>query len=612
MIKKDSEAPMQRYKTPSCFVLLLIVCSLLLCAFLPGCAKNRSSGNPPSKEPESLTDMQQSFNSFTDRLFCDVLSGNTLNLHYTLTNPMDYGIDSYTVSFGNFTLEAMKESMNSVHRTLDTLYSYNREELTADQQLTYDVMVSMLETEASAEPCLLYTELLAPTTGFQAQLPVLLAEYRFTRVRDVEDYLSLLEQIPAYFEQIVRFEQEKSAAGLFMADYSAEQIIAQCRALVNGASRLGNSENPHFLQTTFQTRLASLNLSETETDAYISRHNRLLRESFFPAYDALIEGLQGLLGTGVNEEGLCHYPLGRDYYSYLAAVNTGSADSVEVLNRRILSELDICHEKLRALINEHPSLVERLLSGEAQKAENQLPDDPEEILTRLSDAISEDFPVIGDVSFQTRDVDDSLKDFLSPAFYLTPTLDCEDTQTIYINDRGSYTPLSLFTTLSHEGFPGHLYQNVFAAREQFSPVRALFCPDGYSEGWATYAEMYAYDYSGLDPDLCDFARLNSLLSLAVCSALDIGIHYNYWSPEDACEFLNTYGHIDEAGANALYQYIVEEPANYLTYFVGYLEFTQLKEQSQEKLGGQFDLKTFHTRLLKLGEAPFSVLQQYMQ
>ena len=604
-----------RFRTdaPSCFVLLLFAFLLLLCACILGCTKE-----PGESDPErSMSVVQTSFEEFTDQLFCQTLRANTLNMHYTLANPSDYGIEDSSVSLGSFSLTEMQNSMASVRETLAQLQTYPYDELTQEQQLTYDVINSMLTTELKAEPCLLYTEILSPTTGYQAQLPILLSEYQFYQRQDVEDYLSLLSAVGPLYDQIIAFEREKSAAGLFMPDFAANQIIAQCQALVDGAKETVSAGEPsasgqsHFMQSTFEERLSDLSLTKQETQEYLSRHNQLLTEQFFPAYERLISGLQELLGTGTNGGGLCHYPLGRDYYSYLVEVNTGSSDTVPELHERIIGALQSNLDQLSSLLKENSDLVTLILSGEADEQQKLLPSAPDEILNVLSGAISKDFPELGDVAFQTHSVDDSLKEFLSPAFYLTPTLDSVSEHTIYINDATHYTPLSLFTTLAHEGFPGHLYQNAWVTAQQLPSVRALFCPSGYSEGWATYAEMYAYDYCGLDEDLCTFARLNAQITLAIYSALDIGIHYYYWDAADAYDFLCHYGYVDESGAEAVYQYIVEEPANYLTYYVGYLEFEQLKEQSMQTLSDQFDLKDFHSQLLSLGEAPFDVLRKHL-
>ena len=88
-----------------------------------------------------------------------------------------------------------------------------------------------------------------------------------------------------------------------------------------------------------------------------------------------------------------------------------------------------------------------------------------------------------------------MQEYLSPAFYLTPPLDTRTPNIIYINPSDQRSNLELFTTLSHEGFPGHLYQTIFFGNTEPSDIRYLITSSGYIEGWATYIESYGYQYA---------------------------------------------------------------------------------------------------------------------
>lgn len=140
-----------------------------------------------------------------------------------------------------------------------------------------------------------------------------------------------------------------------------------------------------------------------------------------------------------------------------------------------------------------------------------------------------------------------MKDYLSPAFYLTPPMDTGTPNVIYINPAASYQGLELFTTLAHEGFPGHLYQTVTFERQNPSGIRNLLCTSGFAEGWATYIEPFAYQYAAgyiKDPSATELARiswLNRSINLCMYSLLDIEIHYNGWTQAEAASFLKAFG-----------------------------------------------------------------------
>ena len=202
--------------------------------------------------------VEQQFDAFTEQLFLDEIVLNTINLHYTLAYPENFGITEYEPGLGSFAIEEMRKSYDEMKQLKKELESFSYEQLTKEQQFTYDIILDYIETELSVEDLLLYTEVLGPVTGYQAQLPVLLAEYKFRTVRDIEDYLALVSKVDDIFTELVEFEKEKSKAGLFMSDYVAESIIDQCRQFI---------ENPeeNYMIAVFETEInACEGLSEEE------------------------------------------------------------------------------------------------------------------------------------------------------------------------------------------------------------------------------------------------------------------------------------------------------------------------------------------------------------
>ena len=200
-------------------------------------------------------------------------------------------------------------------------------------------------------------------------------------------------------------------------------------------------------------------------------------------------------------------------------------------------------------------------------------------------------------------VHESMEDFLSPAFYLTPPIDTQTPNTIYINRASTTSNLELFTTLAHEGFPGHLYQTVYFSRENVDPVRHLFTCGGYIEGWATYVESYAYGYADADPALTRLLWLNRSINLNLYCLLDIGIHYHGWDLSQVTRYLRLFGITDQEAAGNLSVYH-RDPANYLRYYVGYLGFCDLKNAAEKEEGNSFQLKEFTEKFLRLVRHPF--------
>ena len=168
-----------------------------------------------------------------------------------------------------------------------------------------------------------------------------------------------------------------------------------------------------------------------------------------------------------------------------------------------------------------------------------------------------------------------------------------------------------FTTLAHEGFPGHLYQTVMSYEAGLSPARAMLNFPGYVEGWATYVEMLSYQYAGLDENVATLMALNQSALLSLYATTDLGIHYEGWTFADVLAFWDDYGISDQKALREVYELIVEEPAHYLKYYVGYLEFLELKEKAQETYGNDYSDVAFHQAVLDIGPAPFSIIEKYL-
>ena len=127
----------------------------------------------------------EAFEAYTEQLFKDEIVLNTINLHYTLAYPENYGITDYEVSLGSYSTEDFEESYQAMQDLKKDMEVFNRNRLTRQQRITYDIIMDYLDTELAAKDFMLYGESLSPTTGYQAQLPVILAEYTFRTNRDI-------------------------------------------------------------------------------------------------------------------------------------------------------------------------------------------------------------------------------------------------------------------------------------------------------------------------------------------------------------------------------------------------------------------------------------------
>lgn len=581
------------------FLKTFLVCAIFCVLSAAGCERGFDT-TASSETVTEGTESAQSFSDFTDEIFKTEITENTINLHYTLADPEGYGIVDYPVTLGDLSDEAADESNARLENYLSVLKSYDYDSLTTGEQLTYDILTDYFTLQLDLASLSLYDEPLRASTGIQSQFPILYEEYAFYDKQDVEDYLTLIAQTDGYMEQVIAFEREKADAGLFMADFACENIISQCEAFLSDT-------DSHYLIETFNNKIDALSgLSQSEKDSYKLQNETALKEHVFPAYEALADAMTELKGSGTNENGLCYYEDGKEYYEYLLYYNTGSSSTAKELETEISNHRVTVLKESSDLLNDNPDLWDA--AAEASLA----PTDTTTTLNTLKTVMLDDFAAPPETDFTVSYIDEAVADYLAPAFYIIAPIDDYSRNSIYINAETDTSDITYFTTLAHEGFPGHLYQTVTTYAAGIAPVRSLLNYSGYVEGWATYAELISYHYAGLNEDIAEILELNQDATLSLYASTDLGIHYEGWTLDDTIDFWANYGITNTDAVKEIFELIVEEPTHYLKYYVGYLEFENLKSECSLQNIGQYNDKSFHQAVLSIGPAPFSVVEKYLE
>lgn len=570
---------LKKHRMLSVGIFLAAVLSIIYAAILSPAGKSTSS-----------------FSEFCTTLFREEMKSNTMNLHFTLKDPKAAGIDSYEITLGSLSGDSPHNQARQLKKLSEELKKYSHRSLKGKDRLTCRLLSDYISRQQNLAAYPYYDEPLTPSGGVTSQLPVLLAEYTFRNTRDIKDYLGLLSQMDTYFLGILDYEQTKADAGLFMSDEACLKVIEGCEVF---------TEHPddNFLIDTFSNRLNAMDgLTDTQKNTYIKQHSKVLSEHVIPAYRQMIKGLTMLLGRGHNNWGLCNFPEGKAYYEAVVSADTGCDDSVEDLFSQITKarreDLTFCQN----LLEKNPKLASQSPKPDAAlKEENAM-------LSRLQKEILTDFPAPPQTDVEICHVDPALSEYLAPAFYITAPIDDISHNRIYINDAKNDTDIYYFTTLAHEGYPGHLYQTICTSSYGAPEVLSLLNYPGYTEGWATYTEMQAFYYAGLDQDLASLLQHNQAATLSLYATADIGIHYFGWEKEKNAAFWSEYGVDDTATVKRITDLILEEPGNYLKYYVGYLKFRQMREQLALE-NKSFSVSAFHEAILRTGPSPFSVLEE---
>lgn len=607
------------------------------------------------------------FEDFTDALFRYEVTSDSITTAYSIKNPDKWDIPVLEPRINTFSYnDYLKESTDDTpDKTLlfveNCLSHYDFANLSEDEQLTYSLLKDYIQTNSALSEYSFYEGLLGSSTGIQANLPVTLGEYPLRTESDVKIYLELLTQIPAYFEDIISYEKRRLELGYNNAPFVTVSALNSTNTMIAGFQNGDNS----FIDT-FDERITQIeSLSQKDINKYRKLNQHYVEKYIIPSYEMVVDYLKSILSTTKSTPqtttdnknkmenskpnnttdyqhrsqtldsnittavdtidtsnilsymdentsyGICTLPKGKDYYSLLTKQTTGS-------NRPLPELISITEQSLKNALS--TVLNTALTNQEAYFYYCEHPlesyyQSPEAILENLSLMIREDYPILSNSpTYEIKTVSDSLAGSLSPAFYMIPTIDDYKNNTIYINPL--YTNEengNLFPTLAHEGFPGHLYQTVYFNESDPSNIRQMLNYLGYVEGWATYVEIDSLtflDYPIDDDLLCKLYQSDIIINLALCARIDMGVNYEGWTLADTRTFFEEQG-FNSYYAQDVYAYVVEAPANYLSYYIGYLEIMDIKDAYQRQELEHYSEKEFHQKLLDVGPADFDTVRKYV-
>ncbi len=570
-----------------------------------------------------------SVSDFSDQLFRYEITQDSITTAYHLRQPERYRIPSLPATLSSFNAQkyeqaATSKDSNSIQNLLKYLQQLPHDSLSDSDLLCYDLMEQYLSLSDSLQQYPYYESLLGASTGVQVNLPVTLCEYPLTDASSVDTYLQILKQIPDYFNNVIQYETKRTSLG-----YPAPSFLSLATKQQLQTFLADLKETDNCFTETFSTRIQDIgSLSTSQKKKYILQNKDIILKSILPAYETLyaycdsqttsIDSNQADTDTPVTPNsliepdtcyGLCSLPSGKDYYSYLVRQATGSSRSItdlitmtdHALQDTLGNVLNIALTDQTAYLYycEHP--LETYYNS------------PEAILEALSLMIRKDYPVLKtQPHYVIKQVPKSLAASLSPAFYMIPAIDDYSNNTIYINSLYTNNENgNLFTTLAHEGFPGHLYQTVYFNSTRPSPIRQILDYPGYVEGWASYVEMNIFpylDYPLEGNSLCQLYQSDTIINLALCSRIDLGVNYEGWTLNDTRHFFEENGFRDYYAEN-VYSYVVESPSNYLSYFIGYLEIEDLKSAYRNLKMENYSDQDFHKHFLNIGPADFDTIRK---
>ncbi len=585
-----------------------VTCTAMLFSFT-ACSSHLFGGGDADSS-DKYTDVQKKFEEYLDAYYKDCVTDDTLSYNYSIKDGASMGVEEPEVSLGDFDMsdEGIAEDKAEFDKFFNDLKAFDKKKLTENQQLTYDVLYEYFETEELSYQNIYLYEPFSPMRGVQANLSTNFTDYRFDDKGDVERYIQLINMTRDYFGKCIEFEKTKSEKGYFMSDAVCDKVIEQCNDFIK------DKEN-HFMISVFDANIDKLEfLTEDEKETFKKQNKEAVLNNLIPAYEDTKKCMESLKGTGKNAEGVCKYEGGKDYYSYLLKHYAGTSKTPEEVIKMLETEYQSLMTEMYMALMEDMDAYEYFSSNYDSLFAAADSMSATEVIDKLMEVATEHYPAFEKIQYKADYLDKSLETIMDNtlAYYMSPAYDDQNNNLIRVN---GLHPDGMWTTLAHEGYPGHMLQNAYFMSTNPEPVRTLHNFLGYMEGWAMYACYDAVDYYEFDEDAKPYAktlstvyRINDEISYLVMGRIDLGINYEGWSLQDTSDYMNENGFNGEA-AEELYYTMVGDPAVYQSYSTGYYELKELHDYAEKKLGANFDVKEFNTVILKTGPCQYDILKE---
>lgn len=556
---------------------------------------------PPHSSPAEYSKLSYVCNEVTKH----ILSSDGISCNFSIRNPETYLGQKRPDTLGTFDTYTFAKENAFFENMLLKLSDIRTSSLSEKDKLTYNALYESLTLSLALGAYPLFSEPLSPISGIHTQLPILLGEYHFYDTGYINTYFNILHSVPEYFNRIIEFEKYKASNNMFMSEELADTVIERCREFI--AKPVYN-----HLITSFDEKIKQFHtepnssaadfLTAEQLKAHSITNKNIVLNEIIPAYESLISAIESLKTHCTPAKGLClvsppdKTASGKDYYAALFRSRTCSDIPPDKAFSLFKKTLESCKNN-----------ISQIDLSKIQNTTSLTTENPSDIVATLKQKMLTSYPDLKLNSFlEIKPVPESLENSLSPAMYLTPPIDDFNNDCIYINN-ASCDPESLYTTLAHEAFPGHMYQIRYFGSLNPEPVRLLLNFPGYAEGWATYAEIDMTDSIGYDTSTATLLKNNKLAVLCIYSLIDIGIHYYGWELFDTIKFLNENGFDDTHIAKELYTDIVYEPVIYPQYTLGCIEFMNMKKYAQKKQDKNFNPADFHRLILETGPIWFDDL-----
>ncbi len=552
---------------------------------------------PPTDRPSSSpSGSKGDQNALLDRIFYDEFlfdaSKSYFNINNLISDPEAYGIKRTPATFGRFYMaDEYPEMISENEDFINRIRTVDREALDISHRTNYDLVVKVMELTNEEFRHPEFSTGFDYAYGVQESIPSVFSNYYFFTAQDVEDYLDLMAEVPELFENTVAFEKAKPDS-LKSADFTIDDAIES----VDNFLKSGKEDT----LSAFRYSLRDLDLTEKEADAYEKRCVEAIDKYLMPAFGYLKEELPGLRTGGGRTLGLSNYPGGKDYYTALLQIMTYSDKTPGEMYSLIKERYSRLISRYRTLYSGYSDILDEAYGDREYTGMSA-----SEMIAYAIEKSSSEFPETQIMDYELQPIPESQRNGSTLAYYVMSPIDREKLNNIYYDPSNMNSGVDFFSTLCHEGWPGHMYQWNYFVRSGAPELVLNFGNVGYMEGWAQYvnvvcAKMYDYgEFSRYSEVLGEYFGLDTEYGYLLSAMADILVNYYSFDRDKLYDTLSELGFTKD-DSDSVFESVVSSPGLYPRYYIGMAELLELREEAENSLGDAFDPVEFHRAILDTG------------
>ncbi|MCG9720631.1 DUF885 domain-containing protein [Shewanella sp. Isolate7] len=517
---------------------------------------------------------------------------------------------------------ADKESLARDKRHLAQLKQIDKSKLDAQTLLSYDLLTQKLEESIKDYKWRLYNYPVNQMYGGHAMVPsFLINQHQIDSVADAEAYISRLNGVPHYMQQLEEALEERAKAGIIAPKFVFAYVLSDSRNIISGAPF--DQADDSAIWADFQRKVAKLAIADNQRNKLLDEAKQALTAKVKPAYDKLIAYIETLEKRADTKDGVWKFRDGEAFYNNALARTTTTQMTADEIHQLGLAEVDRIHQEMRAIMKKVGFKGDLKAFFKFMREDKQFyyPDteegrtaylkDAKALIDNISSRLDEVFYVKPKAPMIVKRVEAFREKSAGKAFYNQPTPDGSRPGTYYANlyDMDAMPKYQMEALAYHEGTPGHHMQIAIAQELEGIPkFRKFGGYTAYIEGWGLYSEFFPKEMGLYKDPYSDFGRLSMELWRSCRLVVDTGIHAKHWTREQGIQYYVNNTPNAESDAIKMVERHIVMPSQATAYKIGMLKIVDIREKAKAIMGDKFDIREFHTLVLKNGPLPLDVLE----